>query len=118
MIPNPNCPWVTTQEGVKYKVQSVGYVPAELTQGRIGLYVYAVHKKFQVWGEPYDLVLPGSVDHYATLPQFVIDMAGGNFDPAHGAGPFTIKMGDCTVSGMGLPLNRHVCYVVTFLIAE
>ncbi len=112
--PNPLCPWVTATDGNAVKVQSVGYVPAELTQGRIGIYVYAVQKKFQVWGQPYKLLLPGSEDDFATMPQFVIDMAGGTFNPAHGAGPFTIKMGDAVVSGMGLPEARHVVYVVTF----
>jgi hypothetical protein len=91
----------------------------EQTQGRIGIYVFANFRKRAVWCVPYQLVLPGSVDTYATISDFRIDMAGGGFVPARGeVGPFTIRMGDAKVSGMGLPVNQHVIYVITFSIPK
>jgi hypothetical protein len=113
---DPRCSeWVTYQNGTQVHVQSVGYVPAELSDGRLGIYVYAVQKKFPVWGRAFDLLLPGSIDHFATMPEFKIDMAGGGFMPDRGeTGPFTVRMGDAQVAGMGLPANRHVLYIVMF----
>lgn len=115
-IPNPEAPWVHAENGEKFRVHSVGYVNADLSDGNLGLYVYAIKKKVQMWGIPFDMILPGSVDRWGTRPEFKIDMAGGGFNPEHGRGPFKIQMGDAWVDGMGLPLNRHVIYVVTFAI--
>jgi len=112
-IPNPEAPWVHATNGDLVKVHSVGYVNGDLSGGNIGIYVTAIRKKVQVV-YPFDLLLPGSVDHFATYPQLKIDMAGGGFDPKNARGPFTIKMGDAVVDGMGLPLNQHVIYWVTF----
>lgn len=110
-IPNPETPWVQAVNGEKVKVHSVGYVNADLSDGNLGIYVYAIKKKVPVWGKPFSLVLPGSVDTWGTRPDFKIDMARGNFDPAKNRGPFKIEMEDAYVDGMGLPLNRHVIYV-------
>lgn len=112
--PNPECPWVTAENSDTTKVLSVGYVNADLSGGNLGIYVYALRAKIFQWGIPYHLNLPGSVDTFGTRPEFHIDMQGGGFNPEFGVGPFEIELGGAKVKGMGLPLNRHVIYVVTF----
>jgi hypothetical protein len=113
--PNEQCPWVQAEHGETVKVQSVGYVDAHLSGGRLGIYVFALRRKLPVWGLRFAQILPGSIDEFATMPEFRLDMAGGSFDPGKGQrGPFKIQLGDAYVDGMGLPLNRHVVYVVTF----
>ena len=112
---NPECPWVQAHDGARIKVLRVDYVNADLSGANLGIYVYSLHKKVQVWGVPFTQFLPGSEDAFATRPNFVLDLAGSHFDPGKSQrGPFKIQMGDAFVDGMGLPLNRHVLYVITF----
>lgn len=112
---SPESPWVQAHDGERIKVLRVDYVNADRSGGNLGIYVYALHKKVPVWGIPFVQLLPGSEDAFATRPNFVLDMTGGGFDPGKGQrGPFKIQMNDCFVDGMGLPLNRHVIYIITF----
>jgi len=117
-IIDPRCSaWVTATDGLTVKVERVGYMNGAQTKDKLGIYVFANFRKRAAWCIPYKLLLPGSVDDFATLPDFAIDMAGGGFIPSRGeVGPFTIQMGDAKVSGMGLPVNEHVIYCVTFSI--
>jgi len=110
---NPACPWVLAQAGVNVKIREVAYIPAELSGNRNALYVVGVKNGAPHYGEPFDMVLPGSIDHFAITPNLVTDMAGGGFDPGKGQrGPFKFVFGDASVDGFGLPLNRHVAYVI------
>lgn len=106
--------WITIKQGERVKVVSVDYCPAELSGNNNAVYVYALYKKLYRWGIPFKMVLPGSVDDFGTGPELVTDMQGGGFNPANAVGPFKFVMGDAEVSGLGLPLNRHVRYVITF----
>lgn len=109
------CPWVTFQDSALVKVHSVGYVPAELSQGRLGIYVYTLRNKVPVWGVTYRILRPdGAFDDFETMPDFVLSMAGGGFNEGQGVGPFTAALGGAKVMGMGLPENRHVVYIVQF----
>ncbi len=116
---DPRAPWVGFKDGAKVRVESVAYLDGDQSQGRLGIYVFALWKKFPVWGTRYRQILPGSVDDFSTMPDFHLDMTGGNFDPGKGQrGPLRIECGDAFVDGMGLPLNRHVIYVVTFQLLQ
>lgn len=113
--PNPQAPWVQAQDGAVIKVARVDYIPAELSGNRNAVYVFAQQNGAPAYGQPFDMVLPGSVDHFAVSPVLVTDMQGGGFDPGKGQrGPFKFQLGDAYVDGIGLPLNRHVTYVITF----
>lgn len=113
-VVSPKCPWVNVTHGEDVKVLAVDYVPESYTGGRLGLYVDAYYRNKLRYGVPYGLVLPGSIDHFATMKEFNISLDGTGFDPAHGGGPVTIVCGDAKVEGIGLPLNHHVQYVITF----
>lgn len=112
---DPRCPWVKPIDGTNVKVERVAYLDGKQTRGNLGIYVFASYRKRDWWGTPFRLLLPGSWDEFATLSDFVIDMAGGLFYPDRGEdGPFDIVCGDARVEGMGLPANQHVIYIVTF----
>lgn len=108
------CPWVKATDGVNVKVMKVEYSPAKFTQGRVGIYIFASHRKIPVYCFPFQMLTPDSVDDFATSPELVSMLQGGFFDPKNGAGPFTFKLGDAKVEGIGLPGNEHVLYAVTF----
>lgn len=113
------CPWVQVVNGTTVKVETVAYIDGETSRGNLGIYVFANLQKPKraEWGIPYKLLLPGSWDAFATLSDFCIDMSGGLFYPDRGQrGPFSVAMGDALVSGMGLPYNQHVIYIITFQI--
>jgi hypothetical protein len=112
-IPNPQCPWVQAQDGQTVKIREVAYIPAELSGNRNALYVVGVKNGAPHYGEPFKMLLPGSEDDFAITPTLVTDMSGGGFDPGKGQrGPFKFVFGDASVDGFGLPLNRHVAYVI------
>lgn len=115
---DPRCYWVEAHDGERVKVDSVAYMDATQTQNRLGVYVFAMRRKIMQWCVPFQMILPGnpgSVDDFGTIPELVTDMLGGNFDPGKGQrGPFKFQMDDAWVDGLGLPLNRHVIYAITF----
>lgn len=109
--PNPQAPWIFAQDGDIIRIHEVAYIPAELSANRNGLYVTAIKNGVPHYGEPFDMLLPGSVDHFAITPDLVTDLQGGtirNNQP----GPFKFVFGDCSVWGFGLPENRHARYVI------
>ncbi len=121
-IPNPLCPWVQATDGTQVRVWSIDIIPAELTSGVLGVTVFTIKRKVQTWGMPYEQILgDGSSTTFGVRPNFMTDIAGSNFDPnssdpKHQRGSISYKLGDALVTGIGIPLNRHVQYVLTFAI--
>jgi len=114
-IIDPRCNWVKAYDGPNVKVERVAYMDGTQTRGNLGIYINTSYRKRDWWGTPFRLLLPGSWDEFASLSDFVVDMAGGLFYPDRGEdGPFDIVCGDARVEGMGLPANHHVIYIVTF----
>ena len=56
----------------------------------------------------------GSSTHYTRNGMVAFQMSGdSSFDPNKGqAGPYILRIGDASVSGLGLPLKQHTEYLI------
>lgn len=120
-IVDPRITWVTIQQGTMYKVTEVWYYdnrPPDDPESEGGINIYAVVKDRAGKTLQHEAVTQawptGSSTHYTRNGMVSFQMSGdSSFDPAKGkAGPYILKIGDASVSGLGLPLKQHVEYLI------
>jgi hypothetical protein len=130
---DPRATWVKCQDGARYRVDHVYYyadtpviqgrdVPQDMTESQVD------HAATRVWVKvidnaghplPFETVIHSwPVNEGAAWKTDLngiawFDLYGGSsFDPARESGPDEVLVGDAVVSGLGLPLKRHVSYGV------
>lgn len=115
------CPWLTVTQGQQVKVRKVYFYDADKAQNRVLIYARCESAD----GRPADFqaihLLNGGDAVDWTIGALGVNFAqsgGGVFDPAHGAGPYSVACGDARVSGLGLPVARHVQYSVVFTVPD
>lgn len=125
---DPRCKWIVNgpaPAGKAWRLVRVRYADEAEAGGRINIYVTVVDangapvsgvKVIQQWPDDRApaYTVGGTCD-------FVMS-GDSSFNPDRGEhGPYAVYVGDGpsdVVAGFGLPLRRHVCYYVTFQMAE
>lgn len=120
---DPRLTWVmVTQPQVSnYRVREVWFYdskPVDDPESEGGIDIYVVvrdSKGIPVEHEAVTQIWPtGSATHYTRNGAAQFQMSGdSSFSPERGeVGPYTIRVGDAHVGGLGLPLKQHVLYMI------
>lgn len=113
--------FLTPAQGQMYEVTQVvafDNVPSDdpASENNINIYVVVQDKNGKnLNGEAVTQVWPsGSSTHYTRNGMTAHQQSGdSNFDPNKGeSGPYIMRVGDASVSGLGLPLRQHVEYLI------
>jgi len=111
--------WVSVTQGSGYKVSAVHFydnkpVDYPESQGGVKIMVSVSDGNGKLlWKVPVTQVWPDDkAIHHTRNGMVDFDMSGdSSFDPQRGqVGPYSIRVGDCEVRGLGLPLKQHVEY--------
>lgn len=121
VLVDPRVTWLSISQGVKYHVAEVWFYdnkPPDDPESEGGINIYALvqdssgktlqHEAVrQVWPTGYST-------HYTRNGMVSFQMSGdSSFDPGRGqSGPYVLKIGDASVSGLGLPLKQHCEYLI------
>lgn len=118
---DPRCSWISVKQGNQYQVKGIYFYDSKPvddpeSEGGIQIRVGVVDVSGKpVWGVPVKQAWPdGSSTHVTRFGLATFDMSGdSNFDPNKGQkGVYNITVGDCLITGFGLPLRQHVEYGV------
>jgi hypothetical protein len=121
---DPRLTWISIKQGKDYQVTEVWFYdsrPPNDPESEGGTNIYSLVRDQAGRSLNHESVIlrrpDGASTHYTRNGIASHQMRGdSNFDPGKGqTGPYSIQVGDASVSGLGLPLQQHVEYMIVVL---
>ena len=121
VVVDPRITWISIKQGTNYQVAEVWFYdskPPDDPESEGGINIYGVVQDQSGRSLNHEGVTlrwsGGASTHYTRNGMASHQMSGdSNFDPGKGqAGPYSIQVGDASVSGLGSPLRQRVEYLI------